>query len=667
MKRILACALSAGLALPAADLPVTRVVLYKNGVAYYERSGSVPAGETARLEFKAAEMDDVLKSLLLEDVSGAVRQVRYELNGPLERKLADLGMQLPPQQPLALLLDQWRGARLELRFGGETLKGAILGGRLAEAEKSQRQELNLLLDSGELRMVNLDQASGLKLEDARLQQQLRDALLAIAGARSTEKRSVFIDSAGQSARRLTARYLAPAPVWKSSYRLTLPDGGEPMLEGWAIVDNDSGEAWANVDLTVVSGKPVSFISQLYDPRHVQRQVAGLPEDQPVAPMLYEGAMRKSEDRAEVADAVGGTRERTQRMTSMRADAASALPPPPPPPPPVPMMISNVAVATVAQEAGELFEYKFASPVSARKGESLLLPFVQQKITAKKLLVYSDRNSMNPRAAAEVTNDTGKTLDGGPITIYQSGAYAGEALMETVKAGDKRLISYAVDLGTRITTNFETGSQTTRRITARRGILMSTTAVEQTTTYTVSNADARAKSLVIEHPVTPGLKLVSPKADETTPNKYRFTVALAANGAAKLAVAEEREVQSSISVISMTPDVLGAYVQNKALSAAARAQLEQVAAKKRDLAAADRELQRITAEMNEIARDQDRIRQNLNSLNRVAGQQDQVQRYAAELQKGDAQLAQLRDQQSVRQKRKAALENEVNSLIEKLEF
>jgi hypothetical protein len=110
------------------------------------------------------------------------------------------------------------------------------------------------------------------------------------------------------------------------------------------------------------------------------------------------------------------------------------------------MMSSVAVAAAAREAGELFEYRFANPVSARRGESLLLPFVQQKIAARRLLVYSDRSSANPRAAAELTNNTGKTLDGGPITVAQSGAYAGEALMETFKAGDKRLISYAVDLG-----------------------------------------------------------------------------------------------------------------------------------------------------------------------------------------------------------------------------
>lgn len=682
MKKLLACALSAALSLSAADLPVTRVVLYKNGVAYFERGGEVPAGEAARLDFKASEMNDVLKSLIIEDRTGGIRQVRYELNEPLEKKLADIGIQLPPEQSLALLLDQWRGARIDLRYRGQNLKGSILGGRLSPLPQGgQRQELNLLLDSGELAMVLLDETTGLKLEDARMQQQLKDALLAMSQSRSTERRSVFIDSASQSARKLAASYLAPAPVWKSSYRLTLLETGDPTLEGWAVIDNDSGADWTNVNLTVVSGKPVSFISQLYDPRYVQRQIAGLPEDHYVAPVVYEGTMAEvREQKAEaLADAAapqmlhlkGGSFNRTDgtRLGSGMAPAGrgGGFAPAAAAAPMMTATVSSVAPAATGQEVGDLFEYQFANPVTARKGESLLLPFVQQKITAKKLLVYSDRSSAHPRAAAEITNSTGKTLDGGPITVYQGGSYAGEALIETLKAGDKRLVSYALDLGTRITTNFESGSQTVRKVTANRGILTTSTAIENKTTYTIANVDAKAKTLVVEHPVTPGLKLVSPKADETTSNRHRFNVALAVNGSAKLTVVEEREIQSSTQVISMTPDMLGVFVQNKVLSAAARQQLEAIAAKKGEIASADSDLRAVSNEMQEITRDQDRIRQNLNSLNRVAGQQEQIQRYVGELAQGDAQLAKLRDRQAQLQKRRAALEAELNALIEKLAF
>jgi hypothetical protein len=636
--------------LPAADLPVKKVVLYKNGVAYYERSGETKAGEPARLEFKASEMDDVLKSLVVGTSSGGVTRVRYDLNEPLQKRLADTGIQLPPQQALAVLLDQWRGSRIDLRYRGGNLSGTILGARLApQPNNGQRQEMNLLLDSGEIQLVVLEEASALKLADARLQQQLKDALAAMDESRSKDKRSLVIDTTASGA--VSAHYLVPAPVWKSSYRLTLPDTGEATLEGWAIVDNDSGEDWNNVDLTVVSGKPVSFISNLYEPRYVRRPTASLPEEQPAAPVVYEGAM----DRAEVS-AVGGVMPKSS----------------PAPAPPMRLMamapgVSSVAAPAQAKEAGELFEYHFSSPVTASKNESLLLPFLQQKIQARRLLVYSDRSSPNPRAAAEISNTSGKTLDGGPITVYQAEGYAGEALMETLKTGDKRLISYAVDLGTRVTTNFDSSEEVIREIKAHRGVLTTHAAVETTTTYTVRNVDAKAKTLVIEHPVDPGQKLLRPQAAETTANHYRFNLSLPANGTEKLAVVQERTLENSAAVLSLTPDILLTYVQNRSLSAAARKQLEAVAEKKNEIATTDEALKELEAQMNEMARDEERLRQNLAALGRVSGQQEQVQRYAGELTKMDAALAQSRDRQAELRKKRAALDAELDSLVEKLEF
>ena len=125
---------------------------------------------------------------------------------------------------------------------------------------------------------------------------------------------------------------------------------------------------------------------------------------------------------------------------------AALPPPPPP------QFSSIAPAGLAQEIADLFEYSIANPVTVRKDESAMLPFLQQKVSARKLIIYSDSTKPNPFSAAEIVNNTGKTLDGGPITVYDAGEYAGEALVETIKSGDKRFISYGVDLGTRIATS-----------------------------------------------------------------------------------------------------------------------------------------------------------------------------------------------------------------------
>src|SRR6202041_3416293 len=135
-----------------------------------------------------------------------------------------------------------------------------------------------------------------------------------------------------------------------------------------------------------------------------------------------------------------------------------------------VQVSSFDAVADTRQAGELFEYSFASPVTVKQGESAMLPFLQQKIGARKLLVYSESYGLNPRDAAELTNNTGKTLDGGPITVYDTGTYAGEALVETLKAGDKRLISYGVDLGRRITTKFDSSNNVVREIHFRRGLL-----------------------------------------------------------------------------------------------------------------------------------------------------------------------------------------------------
>ena len=145
-----------------------------------------------------------------------------------------------------------------------------------------------MLDGGELRTVDLSAATGIRFTDPQLQQQFKDYLAALAAARSKDKRSVYIDSTDARAREVAASYMIPAPVWKSSYRLIFGATGQPMLEGWAIVDNTTGEDWTKVQLSLVSGRPISFISQLYAPKYVQRPTAELPDDNAARPVVHEG-------------------------------------------------------------------------------------------------------------------------------------------------------------------------------------------------------------------------------------------------------------------------------------------------------------------------------------------------------------------------------------------
>jgi hypothetical protein len=648
----------------AVDLPIREVTLYKHGVAYIQRSGELKAGETARLDVKPDAMNDVLKSLTITDrAGGKVAGVRYDASDPIDKRLADFPFAVGGGTSLAAFLDQAKGARLELKLGAETAAGVILSARVVRDEKTpEREILVLLMDSGDIRTFDLASASTVRFPDPKLQGQLREYLALLGQSKSKDRRSVYIDAPTTGARELTVSYMTPSPVWKSSYRLMFNAQGDPTLEGWAIVDNTSGEDWTNVRLAVVSGKPVSFITQLYEPRYVQRPFAELAENRAANPLVYQGAFERDEAKAAPAAAPRqfsppNARGFSGAIGGVAADSVSRES----------VQLSSFGDAAAGREAGELFEYSFASPVSVKQGESAMLPFLQQKIGARKLLVYSENYGLNPRDAAELNNNTGKTLDGGPITVYDAGSYAGEALVETVSMGDKRLISYGVDLGTRVTTAFDSSQAVVREVHLKRGVLTSRSAVAETKTYTIKNVDAKAKTLVIEHGQRPGYTLLEQKPTETTANAYRFEVKLAASATEKFPVREERVFDQTTAVSSMTPDVLASWIQNKALSDAGRAQLQQIAAKKREIAANDAALHQADADIGTTTQDQTRIRSNMESLNRVSGQQDQVQQYARQLATTEAKLAMLRDTQSALQKKKAALDADLNSLLDKLEF
>lgn len=679
IRKILAVALAAnlaGAALPAADLPVRKVVLYKHGIGFFERAGRVPSGDTARLEFKPSEMDDVLKSLTIEERGGGkVSAVRYESSEPLDRRLKEFPFSFSGSPSLAAVLDQFKGSRVELRLGPERLEGIIVGARLAPASERQaeKQDLLLLLDSGELRSLDLLSAAGLRFLDPRLHSQFQEYLAALGQARSREKRAVIIESSSASARDLIADYVIPTAAWKTSYRLVLDSSADPMMEGWALVDNTTGEDWTGVSLLLVSGLPVSFISRLYEPRYVGRPEADLPADRAQRPVLHAGALYDKEKQlrnaagqpaalppsaleapyARAMKSLLASREPAAegRDETARVDFASSL-----------------AGTAAGRELGDLFEYRIDHTVTVRKSESAMLPFLQQRVHGRRLLVYSEAyGSQHPLSALEITNSTGKTLDGGAITIIDAGSYAGESLMEALKSGDTRLVSYAVDLGTRITTAFDSRSNLLRDMRFRRGVLTTRTAVQEVKTFTIRNVDSRPKTLVIETPVRPGYKLVGVSPAETTAGAYRFEVKLGPGAAEKFPVTEERVIENTISVTNLTPDLLLTYIRNTSLDESSRKKLEPLLALKQQLAAADSDLQQVQKQIQDLVQDQSRLRQNIDSLNRVSGQQQRVQDYAQRLAARESDLAGLRDRQSEIEKRKADLEARISRTIETLEI
>ncbi|MEZ5362884.1 MAG: hypothetical protein R2748_11220 [Bryobacterales bacterium] len=320
------------------------------------------------------------------------------------------------------------------------------------------------------------------------------------------------------------------------------------------------------------------------------------------------------------------------------------------------------------ELGDLFEYRIDHPVTIRKSESAMLPFFRERVPARRLYIYDESNgSQHPLNAAEITNAAGATLDGGAITVYDAGAYAGEALVETIKAGDKRLISYAVDLGTRITTAFDSDSKLQQEFHFRRGVMTTKTAVRETKTFTIRNVDKTAKTIILEHPVRPGYELIDVKPAEKTATAYRFEVPVEADSTKKFAIVEERMFDQQLSISNMPYEQLTTWVRNKELSEAGRQKLEQIAELKRRIAETQQEEQRVNQRVQEMNEDQNRLRNNISTLRSVAGQTEKVNEYAELLATHETELVEMRDRQAELRREADEVQRELNGLIETMEF
>jgi len=657
--------LAASLVLQSADLPVKQVTLYKHGIGYFERAGTVAAGEEVRLDFKNTDMNDVLKSLIVFDANGGkISGIRYDSNATLQQQLEKYPFTIGANEMLSHFLDRIKGAHLEVNVGDGKQTGIILGARSIvtggrDSREISSEQVTLLLDSGAIASFDLAGVRSLQLLDPHLQEQLKRYLTTIAQANSKDKRSVYIDSSGSANRSLRLSYITPVAIWKSSYRLSL-DPANSRLEGWAIVDNTTDEDWSNVKLSVVSGRPISFISLLDTPRYGNRQVAELPEDKAAGPVVYSGAAQSTVVAGELA-ALPAPRQmakaQSARPVEERLGAMAQT---------VTVTNSSVEGATGAT-LGELFEYNFAGPVTIKKNQSAMLPFLQDKIAARKLLIYKDGDGDHPVNAAEVTNNTAKTLDGGPITVYEDGAYAGEALVETFKAGDKRLIGYAVDYGTLVQTDDESDdNKIVREISAKQGILTLRYAERATTTYSVKNVDSKAKTLIVQQEGT-DYKVLSPKPLERTSTAYRFEVRLPANGSQELKVERERLLNEETAVTGATPDSLIEIVQNKQLTDAGRRQLQVIIDLKSKLVESQASINALSSHNSELTDEQNRLRQNIDSLNRVKGQEEQVRQYSSRLGANEAEMAKLRDQRDAEVQHKKSLDTDLRNAIAKLQF
>ena len=540
-------------------LPVRRVVLYKNGVGFFEHLGSVHGSQDVHIDFMSSQLNDVLNPLTVLDLSGGrITGVGYNSEAPLARRLATLRLALGEKPTQAEFLGALRGARIEVRSGG----APAITGKLLSIERKTRssttftvetEEIFLITDAGEVRSVDLNPTTSVRILDGDLMVEVGRYLGLIAASRDQDVRRMTLSTTGSGDRNLYVSYISEVPVWKTTYRIVLPSKSDkkPLLQGWAIVDNTVGEDWNNVELSLVAGAPHSFIQQLSEPYYSRRPVVPLTESVQLSPQTHAATLSGGNGRLSgiITDASGGSipaasvrllDENGTQIASTFTDSSgnysfSSLP--------VgnyrlessrsgfkTSVVSNFAVspgenqlnsqlqvgtpaetvtvmtesstvdtssaeisehrtalpgvanrihvsgrvhaqmdmlpitprasssnieaaremstaAASGQDLGDLFEYKLKDRVTLGKNQSALVPIAQTDIEAQKVSLWSGTSgSGRPLRALWVKNTSPLTLDAGSFSVLESEVFAGEGLTDPIKPGDRRLLSYATDLG-----------------------------------------------------------------------------------------------------------------------------------------------------------------------------------------------------------------------------
>jgi len=283
----------------SASLPVKKVVLYKNGVGYFEHTGRVHGNQELGIEFTTAQLNDVLKSLTVVDLNGGkISGVRYNSVAPLSERLKSLQIPLTEDVTSAAFLIALRGTRVEVRNGAASALGKVFSVETVKRETAKGGTLDLtqlaiVTDAGELRLFELGPGITVRAADSEIREDVSRYLKLVGSTRSKDVRRMTISATGNGDRNLFVSYISEVPVWKSTYRIVVPKApGTPFLQGWAIVDNTVGEDWKDVQLSMVSGSPQSFVQNISQPYYTRRPVVPLPQSVMLTPQAHEASMEE---------------------------------------------------------------------------------------------------------------------------------------------------------------------------------------------------------------------------------------------------------------------------------------------------------------------------------------------------------------------------------------
>lgn len=680
-------------------LPVRHVALYKNGVGYFEHDGRIHGNQTVTIAFTTSQLNDVLKSLTAIDLNGGrITDVSYNSSAPLDQRLSTLQLPIGEKATTAEFLDALRGARIEVHSGSDSAVGRLLSVEVVNSPEKDDEgkpspsrahtELSVITDSGELRTFRLNPATSVHLLEHDLNDEVSRYLSLIASSRAADVRKMTIATEGNGDRDLSVSYISEVPVWKSTYRIVLPSGGKekPLLQGWAVVDNTVGEDWDNVELSLIAGAPQSFVQEISQPFYARRPVVALPELAMLTPQTHEQTLKDMVEtpappmpptissrgtfldykKAQEATGSGSGNGFGAGLAGGLAGGSYNGPPRAlPEKESLAMLMESEQSTADAHDLGDVFQYKIKQPVTIHKNQSALVPILQARIDAERITLWNPRQ---PRAlrALWLHNTSGLTLDGGSFSIQEAQTFAGEGLMDAIRPGEKRLVSYAADPAVQIKSEVKGEGQRVTLVRIHRGVLFHESQEREHHTYIVRNQDSSTREVVIEHPERSGWELAGgAKPIETSASAYRFRVTVDPSRSSSLEFDEVHSFGTSFALINITPDQIALFVRQGWANEKIQDALRPILQQKNEIARYEQQIASRRTKINSIFDDQKRLRENLTAL-KGAETRSLAERYTGELNREEDELATLRKELAELESQHDAANQKLNDMMEKLE-
>lgn len=647
-------------------LPVKQVVLFTSGVGYYQHQAEIDGEATVDLKFNVDEINDLLKSMVLQDLGGGqISTVTYGSRDPLSKTLSTFAIDLTQNPTLGQLLGQVRGASVVVD-APTSMEGKIVGTEkqeiiLDEGQTVEIEYLNLLTEQG-LRRVALDSVGRIQLADEQLDAELRQALSLLAMEQSSDKKSVTLKFLGEGEREVRVGYIQEAPVWKTSYRLVLDEEEKPFLQGWAIVENTTENDWEDVNLRLVSGRPISFVMDLYSPLYTKRPEVQMELYSSLTPQVYEQSLEGDASARRPASASPGAESSVargrgggRRSLSFGAPVQN-----------LDRFRETVQAAATGGDVGELFEYEIESPVSLDRQRSAMLPIINQEVEGEKLSIYNPRvQTKHPLNGFRLKNTSDLHLMQGPITVFDDGIYAGDAQIADLSPGSERLLSYALDLNVEVAPESESEPRSLASVKIQNGMLEATFKQVRTLEYILKNSSDQAKTVLIEHRINNDYELLEPEEPtEKTREHYRFAVETEANETTDFTIKTERILHQQISLFDFSTERIGFDLSAEEISDEVREALEEIQRQQQEIAELKRQKADLEQENQTIREEQERIRQNMRSIDRNT---ELYNRYVKKFDEQEDRIEQLREEQRELEEQIAEAEQSLREYIEGLEI